>query len=123
MTKLRMKMVVMKPWKWDGIVLTGGNSQDYKSFVKREFDADVETNAYAVGHAHMQAGIPFSLWVESLDNIPALAHEALHITAGLLEARGLKFSVDSEEAYTYTMEDLIRQALGPKDWQVVKGAK
>lgn len=36
-----------------------------------------------------------------------VAHEALHITKAALDKRGLKFTPDAEEAYTYQMESIV----------------
>ncbi len=38
-----------------------------------------------------------------------IAHECSHATNSLLKYKGLVFSEDSEEAYTYTMQYLIKQ--------------
>lgn len=108
------------PWKWDGMVLIGGSPDDFKTFAKREIGADVETGSNSAGHAYVEYGKPWLLWVDSAKNVPALAHEALHVTAGVLLGRGLKHCANSEEAYTYTMEDILRQALDKRTkWRIV----
>ena len=112
--------VRLMPWKWNGLVCVGGTSSQFAAYAKRLIDVDIETGSNAAGHAHLSYGKPWVIWVETLEDVPALAHEALHITAGLLEARGLKFTADSEEAYTYTMEDILRQILEHKRWRTVK---
>lgn len=106
--------VHLMPWKWDGVICVGDTSADFIAYVKKTFDITVTSGAPATGHAYVEYGKPWVLWVETLDDIPALAHEALHIAAGVLEARGLKHSDASEEAYTYTMEDILRQTLKKK---------
>ncbi len=108
-------------WKWSGCVFNGGTSAQFTAIAKRDWDQIIESQEHAAGHAHLEAGKPWLIWLESLNNCPTLAHEALHITAGLLEARGLKFTEASEEAYTYTMESIMRQVLDPKaKWQKVR---
>lgn len=109
--------VALDVWKWQGLVCVGGTSEEFRAYAKKSVDADITTGAHACGHAYVEYGKPWLLWVESLKNIPALSHEALHVTAGILEARGLTFSTSSEEAYTYTMEFIIRKALTAKKWQ------
>lgn len=104
----------LMPWKWQGAVLVGGTSTEFAAWAKTYADADIETGSNAAGHAYVEYGKPWLLWVESLENIPALAHEALHVTNGVLEGRGLKPCEASEEAYTYTMEDILRQTLSAK---------
>lgn len=106
-------------WKWEGIVLAGGTSADFKAFAKRHIDADIETGAHAAGHAYVEYGKPWLLWVESLSDLPSLAHEALHVAAGVLEGRGCEYNKGSEEAFTYTMEHIIRATLAAKKWQKV----
>lgn len=107
-------------WKWQGCVLVGGTSADFAAWAKKYLGADITTNAGAAGHAYVEYGKPWLIWVESLKNIPTLAHEALHATAGILEGRGLKYDGASEEAYTYTMEHIIRQTLAAKRWRQVR---
>lgn len=109
-------------WKWQGFVFTGGSGTAYQRVVKRDFGADVSVGPHACGHAYVEYGRPFTMWLETRDNLPALAHEALHIAAGVLEARGLTFANPSEEAYTYTMEDIIRQVqtAKPRDWKAMR---
>jgi hypothetical protein len=111
--------VTLDVWKWQGSVLVGGTSEDFKVWAKKYIDAEITTGTNAAGHAYVEYGKPWLIWVESLKDIPALAHEALHVTAGILEARGLTFGAPSEEAYTYTMEFIIRQALTAKKWRQV----
>lgn len=109
-------------WKWQGCVLQGGTSAEFTAWAKREFDMCIESGEHAAGHAHVEMSKPWLVWVESLDNAPTLAHEALHVAGGVLEARGLKYSEASEEAYTYTMEFIMRRALDPHaTWQKIKG--
>lgn len=104
-------------WKWQGRVLVGGTFEDFKRYAKRWIDADVLGGENSCGHAYVAYGQPWLLWVESLKNVPALAHEALHVTTGVLEGRGLKHTAESEEAYTYTMEQILREVLTAKRWR------
>lgn len=111
--------VTLMPWKWDGTVLTGGTADAFKAWAKKALDADVDTGSNSAGHAYVEYGKPWVIWIDSIANVPALAHEALHVAAGVLEGRGLSFSKGSEEAYTYTMEDILRQVLTSKRWKRV----
>lgn len=115
-------LVKLMPWKWHGMVLIGGVSSEFAAYAKRMCDIDITTGANAAGHAHVEYGKPFLIWLHSLSDIPALAHEALHVTHGILEERGLKYTPDAEEAFTYTMEDIIRQTLDCKKWAIVKAS-
>jgi hypothetical protein len=112
--------VRLMPWKSDGVVVVGGTPEDFTEYAKR-FGVEPQIGSQSVGHAYYEYGKRWLIWVESLQNLPELAHEALHITGGLLEARGLKYSRDSEEAYCYTMEDILRQTLAPQaKWSRVR---
>lgn len=115
--------VTLIPWKWEGIVLIGGTSAQFSAWAKTFMGAEVSTGEHACGHAYVEYGKAWVLWLETKD-VPNLAHEALHITAGVLEGRGLTFCKGSEEAYTYTMEDILHQVLTaqPRQWKRVRMA-
>lgn len=115
-----MKFIVVELslWKWQGVLAVGGTSADFAAFAKTQDIDDIDANpSEEAGRAYVRLGKPFLMWVESLDNVPALAHEALHVASGILEARGLKHVAESEEAYTYTMEALLRMATTVKEWE------
>lgn len=94
-------------WQWSGVVLRGGTREEFVAWVKKYLGADVESQEGAQGHAYLELGKPWVLWVANPRDVATLAHEALHITAGILESRGLSFAGPSEEAYTYTMSRII----------------
>lgn len=116
MTKLRFIRVMLAPWKWEGCVAVGGSTDDVASLAK-DIGLSIELSGHERGRAVVEMGKPWLLWLESLDDPAVLAHEALHIASGVLEQRGLKHTADSEEAYTYTMEDLMRKAMTAKRWE------
>lgn len=115
-------LVHLDIWKWDGVVLVGGTSTDFTTYAKAEHNLTIESNEFAMGHAYVQPGTVWLLWVTSLDDLAALAHEALHVVSGILESRGLTHDGASEEAYTYTMEYIIRTTLTAKarEWQRIR---
>jgi hypothetical protein len=110
------------PWKWEICFLQGGTREQLDRYVKEIGWGDDETGLSdgSAGHCWVKAGTPIVVWVESLENVPALVHEIMHAVFGMFEARGLKHSRESEEAYTYTVEDLLRRVLGAKKWCRVK---
>lgn len=116
---LRHILVNLSLWKWEGVIAVGGTIADFIAFAKSHGASEIhaEDGGHSVGRAYVELGVPWLLWVESLDDLPALAHEALHVTSGVLEARGLKHTHESEEAYTYTMEVILRAALTAKKWE------
>ena len=114
---MRVMHIKLMPWRWAGAVLVGGSPADFKAYAKKYIDADIENGPNSVGHAYVEYGKPFLLWIESLKDVSCLAHEAFHVTAGVLEGRGVKFNAGSEEAYTYTMQDIIDQVLRNRKWR------
>lgn len=116
---MQQTTIVLQPWKWQGIVIRGGTPDDFAHWVKLVLGLTIDIHENNAARAFVQMGQPWVIWLRDFKNIPALAHEALHVAAGILDSRGLKFSDDSEEAYTYTMEDIIRQILRAK-WRVVR---
>ena len=46
-----------------------------------------------------------------LNVIPIITHEALHATIRILEVKGIRMSEDSEEAYTYLQQYLVKEIL------------
>lgn len=112
-------------WKWQGCVLVGGTSKDFAAWAKTYIGADISASEGEAGRAYLEKNQPWLLWVESLTNVATLAHEALHIAGGVLDARGLKYTAESEEAYTYTMELIVRSTLDakPRDWKKARKAR
>lgn len=108
------------PWKWMGVVVVTKTRDDYVRYVKRTMGMTIELGSGSIGHAYVEYGKPWLLWLTSRNDAATLAHEALHIAAGVLEARGLKYSRESEEAYTYTMEYIIRSVLTNARWRTAR---
>lgn len=119
---MKVKMVRLELWKWHGALLCGGTERQMDVFVKKHVGDGFATTGdgcVAMARAIVQADKPFVLWVDDIRDVASVAHEALHIASGVLEARGVRHVPQSEEAYTYTMEYLIRQALDPEGWEVL----
>ena len=113
---MKCKRIELTIWKWDGLVASGGRPSDFQALVKRIADHDITVGDNSAGHAFVAYGKPWLLWVQDIKDVPALAHEALHVAAGVIESRGMKHTPESEEAYTYTMEHIIRCGLSRKGW-------
>ena len=107
---MRFLTVALSLWKWKGVIAVGSTESQFAAFAK-EHGISIEGGRTSAGRAYVELGKPWLLWIETLDDVAALAHEALHIASGVLECRGLKHVAESEEAYTYTMEAIIRVAL------------
>ena len=112
--------IMLMPWKWGGRIVVGGTRAEIQAYAKKWLGIELSCPTRVLGHAYIESGNPWLLWLKTLQDIPSLAHEAFHVTSGVLEDRGLKFSEASEEAYTYTMEDLLRQVLNSKRWIKVR---
>ena len=122
MNRIRCKNIDLEVWKWHGTAFVGGSLAQFASIVKQDVGGDVNVEDYHTGYTYLAPGVSWFLWVDSLDNVPTLAHEAFHVASGILEARGLALSRDSEEAYTYTLEHIMRQVLDKHGWRYVKEA-
>jgi len=119
MSDMRERGFVLAPWKWEVSVIVGGTPAAALEFVHgtlKLYDADFAE--WALGWSFVQAGKPAVLWVHDASDIPTLVHEAIHVTSGILQARGLKHTPESEEAYTYTVESLLRAILECQEWDV-----
>jgi hypothetical protein len=117
---MKAKTIELVPWKWQGVLVAGGTIAQFAALVKRDAGADIDASPYSAGHAYVEYGKPWYLWVESIDDVPSLAHEAFHVTSGVLEGRGLKLSHESEEAYTYTLSHILTHAVNRKGWERVR---
>lgn len=78
-----------------------------------------EENSYAshrpitfTGSTHADIHIiRLSEWDNSPECTAALSHECLHATFHILSSRGVKYSQDSEEAFTYLQQALLKYCL------------
>lgn len=120
---MRFLELTLSVWKWEGVVFVGGSPSEYEAHAREEFGVNANVGSQSLGHTYVEYGKPWLLWVQSLDRVATLAHEALHVTSGVLEARGLKHTPESEEAYTYTMEAIINATLTAKKWERVAKKK
>lgn len=119
---MKVKWIEVPIWGWAGRIIVGGTCVDYTKWANRHLKADAVDAGAGVwlGHAWLELGLPWAIWCGSLADTATLAHEALHITSGILGWRGLKLTDDSEEAYTYTMTHIIREALKPAGYKRIR---
>lgn len=113
---MKEKPADLTTWKWAGWLVQGGTFKDFKSWMLRSFNYEID-DIEATGCAMIHPGYPWVLWVEDIEDVATLSHEALHVTTDVLQSRGIILSRDSVEAFTYTMEDVIRQALDRRGWR------
>lgn len=110
--------VYVAVWKWGGWVLVGP-SKDYPGFMKQQLDTVDELKPNIGGHTTIDEDKPWVLWVPDLCDHAVLAHEAFHVAYAVLDTRGVKLSVDSEEAFAYTIEHVVRTVMEakPEQWE------
>ncbi len=108
-------------WKTGVFVYTGTS---YESFIKRAKqlgivpkDAIIEIPiipaAQCLRYPHTRlVGLWFS---EAKPSGSIVAHEAFHAAAHILSTAGVDLNGATEEAYTYTMEHIIRE-IGKRVW-------
>ena len=117
---LREQTFRLGMWKWDAVVLVGGTHDEVEAEIKRMGIEQPNVGEYSAGHAWVTYGKPCAIWVQTLRDIPCLVHESFHLVHGVLEARGVKHSADSEEAFAYTLEAFLHSILECKKWHEVK---
>lgn len=108
------------PWKWDWCVFHGGTPADFAAAVSKQLGAEVKPITDAQGQCYIEEGKPVMVWVEALSDIPTLSHELIHGVFGMLNARGLTHTRESEEAFCYTHEALLRAILANRKWLVCR---
>lgn len=119
---MKLRVVSLAIWKWDGYVVIGGTPDEAKRCAKRLIGAEPSILPRSMGHGFVEYGRPWFLWCSSLKEWPTLAHEAVHIAGGVLENRGVKFASDNDEALAYTMEFILRECRRAAGWRpVVRG--
>ena len=69
------------------------------------FDLDDETDARVL----VYKGCPRAVIFKGDVTPSIVSHEMLHVTCSLLNSRGLGFSEDSEEAFCYLLEYLVKE--------------
>lgn len=115
---MRTLTIRAMPWKCDVILFEG---RDIKEMIPILNRMRIEPNLSrgSIGHTWIYSDTPPVIWLKTIKDIPCLVHELMYVSFGMLSMRGLKCSPKSEEAYTYTTEDLLRQTLKGK-WKKVK---
>lgn len=74
---------------------------------------DVEDSLYnSAGRCHIYHRSGHMLmWLQYPVKLSVLVHECFHIAHHILKRKGLKLSDDSEEAYAYTQESILKELL------------
>jgi hypothetical protein len=103
-------------WNWDVVAFYGTDkAQLQRTLQPLGIACDCPS---AIGHTWVVEDTPVVLWVKDIADTPTLAHEAMHAVFGMLAARGLKHSAESEEAYTYTVSHIL-ESLRKGKWKKV----
>ena len=118
---MKSKIITMQPWGWDGNLVIGGDPSIFSPKMIRELGLHEYDGALKGlgGWTWLPLGGSWVIWLETITNIPVLAHEGFHMVSGVLETRGLIHTKESEEAYAYTLQSFLEQALSKKGWTKV----
>lgn len=96
-------------------VVVGGEKQLGEDAICRAFRwTEDEKTSVGGGAGRTLTHITYKdvgIWLQDPTDVPTLSHEANHATFHILRASGLKFSEDSEEAYTYHQAWLVSEIL------------
>ena len=82
--------------------------------IEKELSITLELKRFKDGKAFevelKDGSILYVIWTKKKD-VSILAHEVLHVVHWLLGAKGMSLSCDSEEAYCYLLQRIIRAVL------------
>lgn len=70
------------------------------------------------GVRHDSSGCIAVFWLNPIADAPVVAHEALHAVYWLMKEKGLTLNDESQEAYTYYLEWLLREMSARADKKV-----
>lgn len=98
------------------LMLFIGSSSDFVAWVKKEYDTEVELATDGRGGEFWEAEMgvhPSFIRLEEFNwttfDQCVLTHELLHFIFYVLGNRGLSLTPESEEAYTYALQDIQQQ--------------
>lgn len=97
-------------------VVIGGTWEEISTRWVKEFNAEGTTKNVINGGAYLPNNSKdCGVWFKEIPTGSICAHEALHLTTHILIKSGLRFSEDSEEAWAYHMQWIVRE-IGNKVW-------
>ena len=94
-----------------------GKHDEMERYIKKTYDCDVsdEGNAGENFFLEKDKKTVRCIWLEKFDHtakdIAVLIHELLHFTFDVLIDRGIKYCNDSEETFTYFLENLYVKSI------------
>lgn len=87
-------------------------------WVKSLLEDDLKVTDYDKGiyayRVNSDSSTNYIIFLKDLDNVPTIAHEAMHFVFDILEQKGVTYSKDSEESYTYLLGYVVGQILSIK---------
>lgn len=106
-------------WKAGVYVVFNTDQLGVKRFFKHQFDMDYEMKpcggrcVEVLNKEKEEVGNVIILpeWDGGPKSHSILAHEALHATYNILAGRGMRLSVESEEAYAYLIQEIVDRSL------------
>lgn len=113
-----IKFAIFKtpPWNCD-VSVAYGSPELFTKFALEAYNFKCEI--YGLGHTFTETGMPVVIFVEDLKHIPTLVHELMHAVFFILGDRGVGYCAESEEAFTYTVGQLLTDVLACKIWKKV----
>jgi hypothetical protein len=123
MTAARVKILHCPPYKNDVLAVVGAVPARWLREQLTALDVHGGADLIAVDHCEARLwfanNAPVFMWLRSLDSVPVIAHETLHVAAGVLRNRGVTLSAESEEAFTYLQEYICAQLCDADGWDQV----
>lgn len=105
-------------WGQNVYILHPATSADLTAFVKRQFGEDYKgTEGFAGRCLHVpsseggQIVIGLYRWAFNPSIVASLTHECFHAVEYILEARGMRHTKATSEAYAYLLGSLVRQSI------------
>lgn len=114
-----IKIINMETFPWHICFSIGNTEKEVCDFLKNKMDYELDEEernhvcwdkTSKRGTTIMLKNNAVILWVKTYDQ-SIVAHEAFHAATFILERAGLKFSQDSEEAWAYVIEKIVRNSL------------
>lgn len=107
-------------WRFNFRLIWNCTDKDLRDYCKDEFDIEFpqESDDWAgrfVDHQHEIGGpilvIALKRWTGTAEDHAMLAHEAFHAATHLLRKKATPLTEQTEEAYAYLVESIIRRCL------------
>jgi hypothetical protein len=112
------------PFRVEIIIIFAKSVKAGLNYLINECGADIDVipeqekfTCAITGKANDHEGLPsyYMIYKKDSFNIGILAHECFHAVIRIANDKGCKFNLESEEFYTYAIEDMVNSILENKD--------